>query len=213
LEAGDKLSRDEFERRYAAMPSSQRFELIEGIVYMSSPVYDRHGSPHFDLVTFLGLFRAATPGLIGGDSTSVRLELDGEVQPDVSLRIDPLRGGRTRLSEEGYIEGGPELAAEIAASSVSYDLHVKLHAYRRNGVREYIVWRVLDQELDWFFLHEGEFQHLPADEAGILKSRVFPGLWLDRAALLRGDMKRVLDVLQQGLQSPEHADFVARLGA
>ncbi|MBI3466255.1 MAG: Uma2 family endonuclease [Planctomycetes bacterium] len=211
LETGDRLSRTEFERRYTAMPGLKA-ELIEGIVYVASPVYRRHGRPHFRLTGWCSVYEAATPGVIGSDNTSVRPDLDNEVQPDVNLCIDASRGGQSHSSEEKYIDGSPELVGEVATSSVSYDLHAKLNVYRRNGVKEYIVWRVLDQELDWFFLNEGEFQQLPADEAGILKSRIFPGLWLDRAALLRGDMKRVLEVLQEGLQSSEHSEFVARLG-
>lgn len=212
LEMGDRLTLAEFERRYAAMPSSTKAELIEGIVYMPSPVYDRHGRPHFRLIGWFAFYETATPGVIGGDNTSVRLDLDNEVQPDVNLRIDSSCGGRSNVSEGMYIEGAPELVAEIASSSVSYDLHVKLNAYRRNGVKEYIVWRVLDQELDWFFLNEGEFQPLPPSDEGVLQSRAFPGLWLDRAALLRGDMPRVMEILRQGLQSPEHAEFIKRLG-
>jgi Uma2 family endonuclease len=214
LEPGDRLTRDEFERRYDAMPHLKKAELIEGVVYMPSPVrLRRHGQPHFQLITWLGTYEAATPGVIAADNTTIRLDQDNEPQPDALLLIDPARGGHTRISEDDYVEQAPELVAEISASSVSFDLHTKLTVYRRNGVREYLVWRVLEQQFDWFALRAGQFQALAPDAMGLLRSEVFPGLWLDPAALLRGDMLRVLAVVQQGLAAPEHAAFVQRLQA
>ena len=212
LQNGDRLTREEFERRYEAMPHLKKAELIEGVVYVPSPVnYTDHGKPHMHLITLLGVYEASTPGVEGGDNTTVRLDLDNEPQPDAFLRIAPGRGGQSRTGEEGYVEGAPELAAEVAASSASYDLHAKLHVYRRAGVREYLILRVLDQEVDWFCLRGGQFQKMAPDAQGILRSEVFPGLWLDPAALLRGDLAGVLAVLDQGVQSPEHAAFVERL--
>jgi Uma2 family endonuclease len=146
-----------------------------------------------------------------GDNGSVRLDLDNEPQPDALLLIDPTCGGQVRISADGIIEGAPELVAEVASSSVSYDLHAKLHVYRRNGVREYIVWRVLDQEIDWFVLRAGQYERMPVDAQGLVRSEVLPGLWLDSAALIRGDLATVLAVVQRGLASPEHAAFVTRL--
>jgi Uma2 family endonuclease len=210
LENGDRLTRAEFERRYAAMPATVKAELIEGVVYMSSAVRARsHGLPHGDLVTWAGVYRAHTPGVVLGDNTTIRLDLDNEPQPDVCLMID--RGGQARIDEDDYIESAPEFAAEVAASSASYDLGTKLNAYRRNGVREYVVWRVLDQEIDWFVWREGRYDRLPAGPDGVTRSEVLPGLWLDTAALLRGDLPRVHEVLHQGLAGQDHAAFVARL--
>jgi Uma2 family endonuclease len=212
LRAGDRLTAAEFERRYDAMPDLKKAELIEGVVYMPSPVSnDEHGVPHFDLITWLGVYRAFTTGVQGGDNSTLRLDLDNRPQPDVFLRILPSHGGQSRTSSDGYVELAPELVAEVAASSVSYDLHDKLNAYRRNGVREYVVWRVLDGELDWFVLREGRYERLQPAASGCYQSEVFPGLWLDHAALLQGDLTRVFQVLQQGLASPEHAAFVSRL--
>ncbi len=214
LEPGDRLSRAEFERRYDAMPNLKKAELIEGVVYMPSPVrVRRHGGPHFDLITWLGAYKVATPGVTGADNASVRLDLDNEPQPDVVFFIDPARGGQARITPDDYLEEAPELVAEIAASSASYDLNTKLNVYRRNGVREYIVWRVLDRQIDWFALREGEFVRLPLDDDGIYRSEVFPGLWLDPAALVRDDTQSVLTTLQLGLASREHIDFVARLNS
>jgi Uma2 family endonuclease len=214
LEFGDRLTRAEFERRYNAMPDLKKAELIEGVVYMPSPVRQRrHGRPHLHLSTWLGTYVAATPGAEAGDNSSVRLDNDNEPQPDVLLFIDPARGGQTRLSDDDYIEGAPELAAEVAASSASYDLHTKLNVYRRCGACEYIVWRVLDGAIDWFVLRQGQYERLAPDAQGVLKSEVFPGLWLDAAALLGGNLARVLAVVQQGIATPQHDAFVARLAA
>jgi Uma2 family endonuclease len=212
LENGDRLTRAEFERRYDAMPGLKKAELIEGVVYMPSPVsVQRHGSPHFDLITCLGVYRAATPGVIGADNASVRLDLDNMPQPDAFLMVLPAHGGQARISDDDYVEGAPELVAEVASSSVSYDLHKKLHVYRRNGVREYIAWRVRDRAIDWFILRDGQFEHLPLGPDGLYRSESMPGLRLDPAALVRGDLSAVLATLQAGLASPEHAAFVERL--
>ncbi len=164
------------------------------------------------LVTWLGNYWSATPGTQGGNSPTVRLDLENEPQPDVFLRILPQYGGKSR-DENKYVAGPPELVAEIAASSASYDLHDKLRADQRNGVCEYLVWRVRDSAIDWFALHEDHFERLPLTEAGHYYSTVFPGLWLDPSALIRGDFAQVMAVLQQGLASPEHTAFVARLQA
>jgi Uma2 family endonuclease len=213
LEPGDRLTRDEFERRYDAMPNLKKAELIEGVVYMPSPVrLHRHGSPHFRLIVWLGTYEAATPGTLGADNASARLDLNNEPQPDALLLIDPERGGQATISADDYVEQAPEVVAEVAASSAGYDLHTKLEVYRRNGVREYLVWRVLDRQFDWFVLCAGQFQPLPPDAQGIVRSEVFPGLWLDVPALLGGDMPRVLAVAQQGVASSEHAAFLRKLG-
>ena len=56
---------------------------------------------------------------------------------------------------------------------------------------------------------EEEHQEIAPAEDGLVKSKVFPGLWLDTAALLRGDLKGVLATLRRGLDSAEHRAFVA----
>jgi len=211
LRNGDHLDRIEFERRYNAMPHINKAELIEGVVYMPSPVsFESHGRQHFQLNTLLGLYEFQTPGVLGADNATVRLDLDNEPQPDVVLLIEPASGGRTTITD-GYITNGPELAAEVAASSVSIDRNAKFRVYRRNGVCEYILWRVEDDEIDWFILRGGQYELLPAGKDGIVRSEVFPGLWIDVAALLTGNRARMLTVLQQGLASPEYAAFVAKL--
>ncbi len=212
LENGDRLTRAEFERRYDAMPGLKKAELIEGEVFMPSPVrFERHSHPHNQLGTWLGIYEIDTPGVEAGDNGTVRLDMDNEPQPDGLLIIRPDHGGVVRISDDDYIEGAPELVVEVASSSVSYDLGRKLNAYRRNGVREYLVWRVRDRQVDWLVNRDGQFVPLAPAADGVLRSVVFPGLWLDPSALVQGDKRAVKAVLEQGLNSPEHAEFVARL--
>jgi Uma2 family endonuclease len=109
------------------------------------------------------------------------------------------------LSEDDSIEGAPELAVEIVGTSRAYDLHQKKGAYRRNGVREYLAWITDENRLVWWELREGDYHEIAPAADALLKSGVFPGLWLDPAALLRGDMKAVLAALRSGLDSPEHS--------
>jgi Uma2 family endonuclease len=209
LENGDRLTRDEFERRYAAMPHLKKAELIEGVVYVPAALRFRsHGQPHGEIMTWLGVYRAFTPKVELGDNPTVRLDLDNAPQPDAVLLID---GGQAIISSDDYVEGAPELVVEVAASSAAYDLYDKKRAYRRNGVREYLVWRVYDREVDWFSLEAGEYIKLEPDNDGIMRSQVFPGLWLATSQLLSGKMNEVLAVLQQGLNSVEHNQFSQRL--
>jgi hypothetical protein len=212
LESGDRLSRDEFERRYHAMPNRYKAELIDGVVYVSSPVRVIHAAPHSDLITWLGTYRASTPGTEVVDNATDRMDDTNEPQPDAMLYVDVDRSTRMRLSADGYLEGIPEFIAEVAASSVSKDLGPKLQAYARNAVQEYLVWRVEDEAVDWFTLRDGSYVPLPV-ESGIVRSAVFPGLWLDVAAMADRDISRVLTVLQEGLATPEHTAFVAQLEA
>jgi Uma2 family endonuclease len=212
LENGDKLTRHEFERRYHAMPNLKKAELIEGVVYVASPVRAKqHGKPHARIMTWLGTYEAATPGLEALDNTTVLLDTDNEPQPDALLRIEI--GGQSRINKDDYVEGAPELIVEIAASSASYDLHEKLKVYRRNQVQEYLIWRVYDHQFDWFRLQQGEYIQLQPNADNIIFSQIFPGLWLDKTALLGGDLGKVLTIVQQGLASPEHEDFISRLSS
>ncbi|MDJ0573147.1 MAG: Uma2 family endonuclease [Pleurocapsa sp. MO_192.B19] len=210
LENGDRLSRSEFERRYQAMPRIKKAELIEGRVYMTSPVRVIHGQPHAYIMTWLGVYCAATPGTRFADNTTVRLDIDNEPQPDALLRIE---GGQSQIDVDDYIQGAPELIVEISASSASYDLQEKLQVYRRNGVQEYIVWQVSDQIIDWFRLRDGEYIKLQADPDNIIKSEVFPGLWLAINPLLENNLAKVLNTVQQGLAILEHQNFVVQLNS
>ncbi len=210
LASGDRLTRREFHRRYAAMPHCKKAELVEGTVYMPSPVsHSRHAAPHARLLHWLATYATATTGLDYGDNATVLLDLANELQPDAHLRI--ARGGACRINADGYLEGPPELVAEIAASSASYDLHDKFRAYQRNGVREYLVWRVDDAAIDWFSLREERFVAMQSDAHGVLRSEMFPGLWLDVPAMLGLDLRAAIERLSLGIASAEHRAFVAEL--
>ncbi len=209
LENGDLLSRAEFERRYQAMPYVKKAELIEGIVYMASPLrFQPHAEPHANLIGWLWSYKIATPGVRLGDNPTVRLDFDNEPQPDAVLLIDPNYGGQSRFSPDGYIEGAPELVIEIAASSASIDLRDKKRVYRRNGVKEYIVWQFIEERFDWFFLQDGEYISQTPDAEEIIRSQVFPGLWLSVSALLNGNMLQVIATLKTGIDSSEHQHFL-----
>lgn len=212
LENGDHLTRTEFERRYLRMPDLKKAELITGEVFMGSPVgVDNHGAPHADLMGWLAWYRSRTPGMIVVDNGTIRLDDENELQPDAAMMI--LCGGQSSIDVDGYFAAAPELVAEVAASSASRDLHRKSKVYERFGVREYIVWRTYDEAIDWNVLQDGKFIAKAPDADGIHRSVVFPGLWLDPTALIGGDLRRVDEVLRQGLATPEHDDFVKRINA
>lgn len=213
LQNGDRLNATEYLRRYHATSGKVKAELIEGIVYMASPVSTFHGNPHADVAWWLTNYRFATPGTEVAIDTTLRLDDRNVPQPDVALYILPAFGGRTRISDDGYVEGPAELAVEISTSRVSYDLGPKLTAYARNGIREYIVWRTEEGAVDWFALRGEEYEPLTPGADGVSRSEVFPGLWMDTAATVARDLDRMHAAFQQGLHSPEHARFVAELQA
>ncbi len=181
---------------------------------MSLPVRASvHGDPHAALQGLLFLYALRTPRVDVSDNTTVRLDVDNEPQPDTHLRIHQDAGGNAAISEDDYLDGAPELVAEVAASRASIDLHAKRNAYRRNGVQEYIVWRTLDASIDWWELVDGEYVSLPATEAGVIESRVFPGLWIAVPALLAGDLPAAAATLEEGLRSGQHRAFRQSLDA
>jgi Uma2 family endonuclease len=195
LESGDRLTRAEVHRRYKASTKIKRAELVEGVVYVTSPVSARHGEPHANVMLWLGTYKLSDPELRLHDDTTVFLDVDNEVQPDACLWYE--QPGGPRLNDDGYIEGPPQLIVEVAVSSASYDLHDKLRAYRRNGVREYVVWRVEDEAIDWFRLREGAYERVEPDPNGVIESETFPGLRLHVAKMLTGDLVGVLAELER----------------
>jgi Uma2 family endonuclease len=212
LENGDRLSRAEFERRYAAMPDVKKAELIEGVVYFrTSGRALTHGEPCGMLVGWIGTYAAVTSHVCAAANATVRLDLDNEPQPDVLLRIDEAAGGQSRISDDDYVEGAPELIAEVAHSSAAYDLHDKKQAYRRNGVQEYLVWQIEENRVDWFVLEEGTYVRLEPGEDGHVASRVFPGLVLDVEALQNRNAEAVLSLVQETTGGGEHQAFISRL--
>jgi Uma2 family endonuclease len=211
---GDHLTRAEFERRYAAQPQIKKAELIEGVVYMPSPVHlDKHSKPHSRIIGWLFTYVAATPGTDFGDNATVRLDRENEVQPDAFLRIHEAVGGQSQTDTDDFLKGAPELIVEVAASSASYDLHEKLRVYRRNGVQEYLVLLAYEQETRWFQLVEGEYHLMPPDQDGILRSRMFPGLHFHSDLFWADDLAGLLKILQNGVASSDHQDFVVKIQA
>ena len=212
LENGDRLRRYEFERRFDAEPELKKAELIKGIVYMGSPVrIKKHGKPHVLIMTWLGTYYAQTPGTDVADNGSVRVDEDNMPQPDGFLRIDEEYNGQSYVDEDDYLQNVPDLVVEVASSTASYDLHDKLDMYLLHGVREYLVWRVLDKEIDWFWAENGTYIKVQPDQNGIITSAIFPGLRLAVESLLTHDLAAVLAELAKGLNSDEHQSFVTKL--
>ena len=208
LHTGDRMTREEFHRLYERTPPGFKAELVGGIVYVSSPLKRQHSNPHVLLGTVFGTYKLHTPGVESGDNGTILLGDEGEPQPDLYLRILPEFGGQSKTTPDDYVEGAPELLAEIAASKRSLDLHGKHDDYRRYGVLEYLVLCVRERQMRWFDLRTG--RETPIDDDGIIRVRSFPGLWIDVAALLNEDA-RLIRVLEQGLATPEHGAFVRRL--
>ncbi|MCK9520034.1 MAG: Uma2 family endonuclease [Dehalococcoidia bacterium] len=193
LRSGDILSRDEFERIWSLHPEIKNAELIDRVVYLDVTVSRQHARPHLAISTWIGTYAASRPGVEALDNATVRLPGPNDLQPDVLLRR--LERGTSVVAVDDCVEGPPELVVEIAASSYSYDMHVKKDAYRRGGVREYVVWQQYENKLDWFVLEDGEYTTLDPDEHGMIESRQFPGLRLAVPALLVGDLQSVLAAL------------------
>lgn len=211
LESGDLLHAREFLRRYEAMRDVKKAELIEGAVVMGSPVSIQHAEADSLVQGWLWAYAARTPGLRAAANVTLQLDTDNVVQPDALLRRLPECGGRCRPCEKSYLTGPPELIVEIAATSASVDLHAKLRAYRRNGIAEYLVWRVLESRIDWFVLEDEEYLALTPDASGLLASRVFPGLCCRLPEFLRLDASAVLHTLDTQLIGPAHARFLQDL--
>lgn len=212
IEAGDRLDRAEFHRRYLATPRIKKAELVEGVVFVPSPLrLTYHAEPHADLIGWVQTYRAATPGIRVADNATLLLDDRNELQPDLVARIDEQHGGRSRRTPHDYLAGAPELVIEIASSSASYDLHAKRSVYERHGVQEYLVWRTLDGGVDWWELVDGRYTALPRDAEGRIASRVLPGLVLDLPALLDGDFARVLATQLARHGGPAHAAFLRQL--
>jgi Uma2 family endonuclease len=211
LENGDRLDQKTFHARYEAMPEGVRAELIGGIVYLPSPRKMAHGRSQQFISRWLDEYEEATPGtefLVG--STNI-LGPQSEPEPDACLLILPECGGQTWGDVDDYLNGSPELIAEVAWATESIDLHAKKLDYEKAGVREYVVVALRMKRVFWFVRRRDKFKELAPGADGICRSAVFPGLWLDPAALLRRDRKRLLAVLHQGMASAEHAAFVAKL--
>jgi Uma2 family endonuclease len=211
LEAGDHLDQATFHERYKQTTSDFCAELIGGIVLVPSPLSPEHGLYYALVMGWLTNYWIATPGIQARDNATTILSSNSEPQPDGVLIIDPACGGQTGFSADGYATGPLELVVEVASSSASIDLHAKHRDYEQAGVLEYVVVIVRQGAVRWFVLQEGRFREREAEIDGIFMSTVFPGLWLDAAAFFRLDGLRVMEVLRQGMATPEHAAFVQQL--
>jgi Uma2 family endonuclease len=210
LHNGDHMTQPEFHRIYEQMPEDFRAELIGGIVFVASPLKRRHGKTHMLLGSVFCAYEGRTPGVDASDNTTVLLGEEGEPQPDLYLRILPEFGGQSQTTDDDYVRGAPELIAEIADSSKSVDLHRKRKDYARYGVLEYLVVSPRERRLYWFDLRTN--QELPLQD-GVVRARTFPGLWVHADSLFRRDFKQLMETLEQGLATPDHAAFAARLAA
>jgi Uma2 family endonuclease len=209
LYSGDEMARDEFHRLYEETPEDFKAELIGGIVYVASPLRISHGQPHVLFSAPLAAYQAKTPGVEASDNTTVILGKDSEVQPDLLLRVLPEYGGQSHTNKGDYIEGPPEFIVEIAVSSRAIDLHAKRRQYARDGVAEYLVLCVKEKQLRWFDLAKGS--ELQPDASGVYRIQSFPGLWINGPALLAYDYAALMQTLEAGLATPEHAAFVDEL--
>ena len=213
LESGDRLSRAEFHRRYSLYPEIKKAELVEGVVIVGSPVYAHHSEFHADFNTLIGFYRAHTSGLRLADNQSVVLDDQNEVQPDLCVRFEVPGVSRVEKTEEGLNVGPPEFVVEVAASSAAYDLHSKLELYRRSGVGEYFVILAYEREVRLFRLANGVYELIRPDEDGVLRSQVLPGFWFRADWFWEGRVAELIELVEEGIASPEHRDFVARLTA
>lgn len=211
LRNGDRLDQPTFHRRYLEMPEDFRAELVGGIVFVSSPATHFHASHHAHVITWLGTYSLHTPGTDLMDNGTVILDEENEPQPDAVLRIEEERGGGSHVNKKGYVTGSPELHVEVAYSSESIDLHLKREEYERTGVREYLVLLVRERQIRGFHLAGGSFVDHPADPDGVWRSKVFPGLWLGVREFFDRRGPALLEVLQTGLKTAGHAEFVERL--
>ncbi len=209
LETGDRMKQKEFHSRYQMVGEDITFELVGGIVFMASPLRQPHALYEEELSYLLGTYRRGTPGVELLPNATTILGEESEPQPDLALRVGEEWGGQSKINKEEYLEGPPELVAEIAYSSRALDMHQKKEDYQKAGVCEYLVLCLEEQQIHWFqFSSKTEIQ---PNRQGIMKSKVFPGLWLDSKALLARDSSRLIEVVQKGLTSREHAAFVKRL--
>jgi Uma2 family endonuclease len=212
LREGDRLDNREFLRRWEAMPELKHAELIDGVVFLApSPVSLNHGEMHARMGAWLYGYAEDTPGCGTGVTATWIMSAADVPQPDLFLRLQPEFGGQSGESS-GFGSGAPELIVEISGSTLSRDLGAKLELYRRTGVKEYLTVLLSPQQIIWRELARGRYRELKPDEDGLIRSRVFPGLWLDPATAWNLK-KSVREGVRKGLASPEHAAFARRLEA
>lgn len=213
LENGDRLDQRTFHERYESTADHVRAELIGGIVYLASPQKIPHSRTTLLVGRWLDEYEERTPGteMLAGATDIMGSE--SQPEPDHCLFVLPAYGGRVRVNRRGYLTGAPEPIVETAATTESRDLHQKKDDCEKARVREYVVVALRSKKVFWFIRRGGKFAEMRPGPDGIFRSKAFPGLRLDRDALLKRDRARLLTVLREGLASIEHASFVAKLAA
>lgn len=172
------------------MPDVKNAELIDGIVYLQYRVSAIHGMAHANLGALLCIYSKNDSNLLTASNSTVRIDDRNDAQPDL-LMMRRL-GGRATIDEDDFVSGAPDLIAEIAASSVSYDLHQKKRAYLNAGVLEYLVWLTEENRIVWWRLENGDYVEIPPAADGSLESVEFPGLVIDASAVIAGDFAKAL---------------------
>jgi Uma2 family endonuclease len=213
LVTGERMDVEEFLRRWEELPDLKNAELIDGVVHVSSPVSLEHGDLDTLILMWLAYYAHATPGCRAGNN-STWFMLDSAPQPDAHLRILPAYGGQSRertRDKKSYSTGAPELAVEICVTSTDVDFGPKRKLYESAGVREYITIETFRERLIWRVLEDGVYASQLSSEDGILRSQIFPGLWLDVAAFWANDGAKMLAALNSGIAAEEHQRFVERL--
>ena len=210
LSEGEQLTRDEFMRRWEAMPDLKFAELIDGIVHMPSPLSDIHSDFHARMCVWLGQYVTFTPACAVRTNCTWLMSDKSVPQPDLALKIFPDHGGQSWLEGE-YAAGAPELIVEISHTTGARDSGVKQRLYERSGVLEYLIVRPKKRQIVWNELVEGKYREIQPGADGLLRSRFFPGLWLNSDAFWNCDYAALSAAIQQGAATPEHAEFVRKL--
>lgn len=195
LHSGDRMSRDEFLRRWERIPEIKRAELIDGVVYLASPVSELHSDYEQLFNRWLSHYQERTEGLKVMPAATFLLA-GSSPQPDLAL----IRLSGSSRSGKKFREGPPELVVEIAYSSLAYDLGPKLELYRRGGVAEYITVLLEEKKVQWRVLENRRY-HALRPSGGYLKSRAYPGLWLDPKAVFPPRIRELLASVEAGLAS------------
>ena len=211
FENGDRMDQPTFHALYETTPPGFKAELVGGVVYMASPVSVNHGRPHRVLTSWIDAYAQHTEGTEWFSDLTIILADSNEPQPDLTLILLPEFGGFTQENDRGFLVGPPELVIEVAVSTAAIDLNAKRHDYYLYGVQEYLVVEVKTQTVHWFKRGKSAFQVLKPAADGSIRSKQFPGLWLNPDAVFERSPKALLETLHLGIASPEHAKFIAKL--
>jgi hypothetical protein len=209
IRPGDRMTLEEFLERWEQMPDLKFAELIDGTVYMPSPISREHMRVDSRVQGLCSYYCLRTAGTESGTNGTWLLNGVGGAQPDCSVHILQEFGGRS-TTKRGLAAGAPEFVAEVCYSSRAYDLGPKLALYQAAGVDEYLAILVEERRFEWRVLINGSYELMDSDH-GVYRSRILPGLWIDSNAFWNDQSAALLQTLEQGLASQEHQDFAALL--